>query len=175
MKNWLFALLIGVPAVAVAGDNMTGGFYLGGGIAQADFRYKDKPEGAKDSKIEVWYAEELLAGFKVNPFVGVEGRIGGGAGDSDLVYASLYYRTESSNDTAKTYLLFGYTAGQNMDDDEDANIYGPSYGAGVGFPVTPSLNFNLEYRMILDGRAKVDDNSTRVRMGGFTVNVDYRF
>ncbi len=41
MKNWLFALLIGVPTVAVAGDNMTGGFYLGGGAADLKMRFDE--------------------------------------------------------------------------------------------------------------------------------------
>ncbi len=98
-----------------------------------------------------------------------------------MVYSSIYYRTESSNDTAKTYLLFGYTFGQIMLDDTESGeddsvgLNGFSYGAGVGFPVTPSLNFNLEYRMVLDGDAKYDGDSERIEMSGVSVNVDYRF
>ncbi len=175
MKNWLFALLIGVPAVAVAGDNMTGGFYLGGGAADLKMRFDEG--GSLD-----WTTGEIYGGYKHNAFVGGEARLGFGSEDGmDMVYSSIYYRTESSNDTAKTYLLFGYTFGQIMLDDTESGeddsvgLNGFSYGAGVGFPVTPSLNFNLEYRMVLDGDAKYDGDSERIEMSGVSVNVDYRF
>ncbi len=174
MKNWLFALLMGMPAVVVAGDNTTGGFYLGGGAADLKMRFDEG--GSSD-----WTIGEILGGYKHNAFVGGEARLGYGSENGvDLVYSSIYYRTESTNDTAKTYLLFGYTFGQAMLDvgpgqDDTMSLNGFSYGAGVGFPVTNSLNFNLEYRMVLDGDVKYEDESLGLEFSGVSVNVDYRF
>lgn len=174
MKKWLAALVLGVPMIAVAGDNSTGGFYAGGGVANAKMSFD-----AGDS-ID-WTLGEILGGYKHSPFVGGEARLGYGSEESlDLLYTSFYYRTESSNETAKTYLLFGYTVGQIMFDadpgeDDSVSLNGFSYGAGVGFPVTPQLNFNLEYRMILDGDSKYEGISEDVEMSGVSVNIDYRF
>lgn len=174
MRNWLAALALGLPMIAVAGDNSTGGFYLGGGVADLKLRFDEG--GSLD-----WTTGEFVGGYKHNPFVGGEARLGYGSKDGlDLVYTSVYYRTESSNDTAKTYLLFGYTLGQVMFDgepgeDDTLSLNGFSYGAGVGFPVTSQLNFNLEYRAVLDGNAKIDGDSENVELSGVSINVDYRF
>lgn len=175
MRKWLAALVLGVPMVAVAGDNSTGGFYVGGGAADVKMQFEEG--GSQD-----WMVVEALGGYKHSPFVGGEARLGYGSQDGlDLLYSSIYYRTESSNDTAKTYLLFGYTLGQIMWDgepgeDDSANINGLSYGAGVGFPIfSPKLNVNLEYRMILDGDAKFDGESENIELSGVSLNLDYRF
>ena len=175
MKKWLAALALGLPIVAVAGDNSTGGFYVGGGAADLKMRL----DGGGDSLD--WTTGEILGGYKHSPFVGGEARLGYGSEDGlDLLYTSFYYRTESSNDTAKTYLLFGYTLGQvkfdgDVGEDDSVNLNGFSYGAGVGFPVTPQLNFNLEARMVLDGDAKFDGDSEGIELSGVSLNVDYRF
>lgn len=174
MKKWLAALALGIPAVAVAGDNLTGGFYVGGGPADVKMKFD---EGGSQS----WIVGEAVGGYKHSPFVGGETRLGYGSEDGlDLLYSSIYYRTESSNDIAKTYLLIGYTLGQvtfdaDSDEDDSVSLNGFSYGAGVGFTVTPKLNFNLEYRMIMDGDAKYEGESEGVELSGVSLNVDYRF
>lgn len=172
MKNWLVGLALGAASFsAMAGDNLAGGFYAGGGLASVDF-------DIEGSDVDVsWTAVEAIGGYKLNSFVGGEARLGYATDDIDILYSSIYYRTESSNDTAKTYLLFGYTFGRvsGPDGEEDADVYGFSYGAGVGFPVTSNLNFNLEYRMILDGKLKVDDESADTELSGVSLNIDYRF
>lgn len=174
MRNWLAAVALGLPMVAVAGDNTVGGFYVGGGAADVKLSFEEG--GSLD-----WTAVEVIGGYKHNPFVGGEARLGYGSQDGfDLLYSSVYYRTESSNDTAKTYLLLGYTFGAvafdgDPDEDDTVSLNGVSYGAGVGFSITPRLNFNLEYRMILDGDAKYDGDSENIEMSGVSLNVDYRF
>jgi opacity protein-like surface antigen len=174
MKNWLAALVLGLPMVVIAGDNSTDGFYAGGGVADVKLRFDEG--GSLD-----WTTGEVIGGYKHSPFVGGEARLGYGSENGfDLLYTSFYYRTESSNDTAKTYLLFGYTLGQVMLDadsgeDDTVSLNGFSYGVGVGFPVTSRLNFNLEYRMILDGKSKFEDFKENVELSGASVNVDYRF
>jgi len=45
----------------------------------------------------------------------------------------------------------------------------------VGFPVLSRLNVNLEYRMIMDGKAKYEGDSINMELGGLALNVDYRF
>jgi opacity protein-like surface antigen len=174
MKNWLAAVALGLPLVAVAGDNLSSGFYVGGGVA--DVKLSVDRGGSRD-----WMTGEILGGYKHSPFVGGEARVGyGSENGSDLLYTSFYYRTESANDTAKTYLLFGYTLGQEKRDsepgkDNTVDLNGFSYGVGVGFPVSSQLNFNLEYRMILDGKSKVEKNKRNVELSGASINVDYRF
>lgn len=174
MKIWLAAVALSLPMVAVAGDNSSGGFYLGGGAADVKMRFDEG--GSLD-----WTTGELLGGYKLNPYVGGEARLGYGSEDGmDLIYNSLYYRTESSNDTAKTYLLLGYTFGMvkldaDSGDDDTVDLNGFSYGAGVGFTINPRLNFNLEYRVILDGDYKYDGEKESVELSGVSINVDYRF
>lgn len=174
MKKWLAVLMLGLPMVAVAGDNSTGGYYVGGGAADVKMRFDEG--GSLD-----WTTGEVVGGYKHSPYVGGEARLGFGSENSlDLLYTSFYYRTESSNDTAKTYLLFGYTFGQlkfdgDPGEDDTIDLNGFSYGAGVGFPVSSRLNFNLEYRMILDGDAKYEGDSEGIELSGVSLNVDYRF
>lgn len=174
MRNWLAAITLSLPMVAVAGDNTVGGFYLGGGAADVKMRFEEG--GSLD-----WTTAEIVAGYKHSPFVGGEARLGYGSEDGDdMIYSSLYYRTESSNDTAKTYLLLGYTFGvvavdADSDEDDTVSLNGFSYGAGVGFALNSRLNFNLEYRMILDGDFKSDGYSEGLEMSGVSLNVDYRF
>ncbi|WP_062061491.1 porin family protein [Cellvibrio sp. OA-2007] len=173
MKNWLIAIMLSsLPVVAMAGDNSVGGFYLGGGVAnvKVDVQYENTSD---------MIAEEIVGGYKLNPFVGVEARLGVGMKDNaDLFYGSAYYRTESSNETAKTYLLLGYTFGVLASDDaidESVNLSGISYGAGVGFVLTPRLNLNFEYRAILVGSGDFDMGSRDIELSGVSLNVDYRF
>lgn len=174
MRNWLAAIALGLPMLAVAGDNTLGGFYAGGGVADVKMRFEEG--GSLD-----WTAVEAIGGYKHSPFVGGEARLGYGSQDGfDLFYNSVYYRTESSNETAKTYLLLGYTVGAitfdgDPGEDDSVSLNGFSYGAGVGFAVTSRLNFNLEYRMILDGDAKFDGDSENIELSGASLNVDYRF
>lgn len=174
MKNWLAAVALSLPMVAVAGDNNVGGFYVGGGAADVKMRFDEG--GSFD-----WVTAEVVGGYKHNPFVGGEARLGYGSDDGlDLLYSSFYYRTESSNDTAKTYLLLGYTLGSVMFDadageDDTVSLNGFSYGAGVGFVINSRLNFNLEYRMIIDGDSKWDGYTEGIELSGVSLNVDYRF
>jgi hypothetical protein len=174
MRNWLAAVALSLPMVAVAGDNTVGGFYLGGGAADVKMRFDSG--GSLD-----WTTAEVIGGYKHSPFVGGEARLGYGSEDGfDLLYNSLYYRTESSNDTAKTYLLLGYTFGVvkfdgDPDEDDTVSLNGFSYGAGIGFAITSRLNFNLEYRMIIDGDSKYDGESEGIELSGASLNVDYRF
>lgn len=174
MRNWLAAVALGLPMVAIAGDNTVGGFYLGGGAADVKMRFEEG--GSLD-----WTAVEIIGGYKHSPFVGGEARLGYGSENGlDLLYNSLYYRTESSNDTAKTYLLLGYTFGvigldADSNEDDTVSLNGFSYGAGVGFSITSRLNFNLEYRMIIDGDSKYDGYSENIELSGVSLNVDYRF
>lgn len=143
------------------------GFYAGGGAAS--IALKDTGEDLK------WAAVEAVGGYKLNPFVGGEARLGFASDTPDLFYSSLYYRTESVNDIAKTYLLLGYTVGKFDGEDFSISIDGVSYGAGVGFAVTSSLYFNLEYRILMDGTGSEDGEDFDVKLKALSFNVDYRF
>ena len=159
-------LLLGLYLPAYSYADPTGGFYAGGGVASIDFKEEDGIN---------WTAIEAIGGYKLNPFVGGEARLAFASDTPDLFYSSLYYRTESVNDTAKTYLLLGYTLGTIDAADDSISINGVSYGAGVGFPVTSNLYFNLEYRMLMDGTGKEDGEKFDVELQALSINVDYRF
>lgn len=167
MRLLVTAGLLALPVSSWAINTEPAGFYAGVGVSQIDFsgkktvNLKEKPE---------WTAAELSAGYKHSPFVGVETRLGIGS-SPDLMYGGIYYRTESANDTAKTYLLAGFSAATIDSDNggKDSSLSGFSYGAGVGFPVGSNLNFNLEYRVLLD------DGDEDVKLNAFTASVDYRF
>lgn len=159
-------LLLGLSLSVNTYADPTGGFYAGGSLASIEL---------KDADDISWTAIEAVGGYKLSPFVGGEARLGFASDTPDLFYSSIYYRTESVNDTAKTYLLLGYTVGKIDGEDDSASINGVSYGAGVGFPVGPNLFFNLEYRMLMDGTASEDGEDYDVELQGFSLNVDYRF
>lgn len=178
MKKWLTLLALGLPFAAAADNTTPNGFYVGGGAVAIEL---NTPKEYKDD----WVAVEGFAGYKHSPFVGGEVRVGAGSGDADLIYSSLYYRTESANDVAKMYLLFGYSVGQLTYDEvaegesDTKDLYGFSYGVGVSFLLSNKFNVNLEYRMILDGdldekyEGKTYTSSTELT--GYSISVDYRF
>ena len=175
MKKCLAILALTLPMVAMAGDNVTGGFYAGGGVV-VDAKLSFEEGGSYK-----WVVAEAIGGYKHSPFVGGEARLGYGSKNGlDILYSSFYYRAESSNDTAKTYLLLGYSLGQLKFDaepgeDGSMNLSGFSYGIGVGFPLSARLNVNLEYRVILDGNAKYEGVSENVELSGGSLGIDYRF
>jgi hypothetical protein len=208
MKYSAITLLIvsslSIPTLAY--DKTTRGFYAGGGMAMVDFRVDDgsddeefediddedtADEDASDEDDELnWNAVEIIGGYKHSPYVGGEARLGFASENPDLVYTSFYYRTESVNDTAKVYLLFGYTLarlsfkfndeGFEEDSDMTWTMRGISYGAGVGFPVSENMNLNLEYRMLMDGKIKIkesgyDTENADGALQSFSINLDYRF
>ena len=163
MRVLVGAGLLVLPVAALAINAEPAGFYTGVGAAQVVARGSgsgtDKPE---------WTAVEILGGYKQSPYAGLEARLGAGS-SPDLLYGGLYYRTESANDTAKTYLLLGYAGASVGDSEDDVSLSGFSYGAGVGFPVGDNFNINLEYRMLLD------DSSEDINLSAFSLNLDYRF
>lgn len=165
MRLLMTAGLLALPVSALAINTEPAGFYAGAGISQIDFSgtaaasLNEKPD---------WTALELSGGYKHSPYVGLEARLGAGS-SPDLFYSSLYYRTESANETAKTYLLVGYSAAKIGTTAKDLSLSGLSYGAGLGFPIGKNFNFNLEYRVL------VDDSNEDVSLNALTASLDYRF
>jgi opacity protein-like surface antigen len=166
MRVIITAGLLTLPVTVLAVNTEPAGFYTGIGVSQINYSggtpasWSEKPD---------WTALEFSGGYKHNPFVGVESRLGFGR-SPELLYGGLYYRTESANETAKTYLLLG-VAGANVKttSGSDLSLVGPSYGAGLGFSVGKYSNFNLEYRVL------VDDSDEGVNLNAITASWDYRF
>ncbi|HWV15334.1 MAG TPA: porin family protein [Cellvibrio sp.] len=166
-KALVFAALSVLTVSAVADTQSNSGFYAGGGVNRVEL--KDSDAG--------WTAVELLGGYKLNPYVGGELRLGAAAeGDPNLVgYSSLYYRTESANPTAKAYLLAGVSSGiisvKNAapDEDDTHSFFGASFGAGVGFVINSDWNLNLEYRLL------AKDTDKDLELTSIAATIDYRF
>lgn len=162
MKYLVAAVLSLATVSAVADTQSINGFYAGGNLVEVD--------GNGDTGR--WTAIEAVGGYKLNPFVGGEIRLGG-AGESEPnldLYTSIYYRTESANDTTKAYLLAGYTVASFTGTDGDSESFdGFSYGAGAGFVISRSFMLNFEVRQLLK------DNDADLDLTAFSVGFDYRF
>ena len=181
-------LLISLPLLAYAAlvqaDNRQG-FYLGAGISRLETNYTT----VTGSTTAVNTAE-FQVGYKLNPYVGGELRVGTGISDSDGSgdvagntenfdltiprYESLYYRFESTNQVAKSYLLIG-ASNVSMDFDYESALIGSgstseaglSYGVGVGFVVGERGNINFEYRSLL--------NTDEFEINAYSITYDFRF
>lgn len=166
-KALVLVALSVLAGTAVADTQSRSGFYAGGGVSMVDLENSDYD----------WTALELLGGYKWSPYIGAEVRLGGAAeSDPNLVgYSSVYYRTESANQTAKTYLLAGFTSGVISikdalpEEDDTESFFGFSFGAGVGFVINNRFNFNLEYRLL------AKDNDKDLEFTSTTAGIDYRF
>ena len=160
--KYLVAAVLSLAAVSTLADTQSrSGFYVGGNLVKVD--------GNDD--IGNWTAIEAVGGYKLNSFVGGEVRVGG-AGDSDPnldAYTSIYYRTESANDTAKAYLLAGYTVARFSADGDSEDFDGFSYGAGAGFVINSGFVLNFEVRQLLK------DNDADLDLTAFSIGTDYRF
>ncbi len=178
-----FAALLFLCKLAVADQKK--GFFAGGNAA-----YVSSDAMTAGDKIDIPSAE-LVAGYKYNPWVGIDLRYGLGVNDreeSGLTagetieysvdsYQSIYYRPEITNKEAKLYFLIGYTTldttAETFDSDDtstaktDFSESGTSYGLGAGWFVGDELVINVEYRQLLD---KDEDEFSVITFGA-----DYRF
>ena len=173
MKKILVAALALSAVSAYADTGSYDGFYVGGGVSSVRNTWDDNK----------WQPLELFGGYKLNPFVGGEIRVGASSGgDSKITnYESIYYRTESSNSVGKTYLLVGYTHADVEAQTGNFNFNGFSYGAGVGFVINDHFNLNLEYKVLSNAKGtwyqdkfnRVEDLS--IKLSSVSATVDYRF
>ena len=181
MKRISAAILSIMAASAMADTNSNNGFYLGLGVSSvgSDLSYTDLNGNKNDIDFET---AEIFGGYKLNPYVGGEVRIGSSMGGNNTIdqYSAIYYRVESANTVGKTYLLAGYGQADiktNAAKYGNLDISGFSYGAGVGFIVNDRWNLNLEYRVLASGEAKSDLSPVKhdLKLSAMTVSVDYRF
>ncbi len=160
MKRIMIAFVSLMATSAFADIYSNNGYYVGGSVVQIDFSATTAPKASSD-----YTALEFVGGYKHNPFVGGEARVGV---TSDLSYLSGYYRVESANDVSKAYLLAGYTFGTLSEGAYD-DFSGFSFGGGVGFVVFEIVNLNLELRML------ALDTKNDLELTSFNIGVDYRF
>lgn len=188
MKRTLLALAVLAAAASAQADNRRG-FYTGASVSRVDTNISSTGGG--------WVgvnAIELVGGYKYNWYLGGEMRLGTGLSSDDgngitsvevehsvTHMASLYYRVESSNQTAKLYGLFGFSSvgmdfealeaddglGISVGDTDSKTYSGLSYGAGIGFVINRRTNLNFELRQLLDS----DD----VSFEAATIGFDFRF
>ena len=172
MKKVLVAALALSAVSAFADTQSNSGLYVGGGISNTN----------NDWNSVTFKPVELFGGYKLNPFVGGEIRVGGSGGTDKISnFESVYYRTESANSVGKTYLLVGYTHLDLETTGGNFNFNGFSYGAGVGFIINDQFNLNLEYKVLADGKGtyykdkftSFDDK--KMMLNSVSATVDYRF
>ncbi|MFO1390483.1 porin family protein [Cellvibrio sp.] len=168
MKKILVAAIALSAATSYADTSSFSGFYVGGGVSSVR-------NDLDDTK---WSPAELFGGYKLNPYVGGEVRVGASfEGDSKITnYESFYYRTESANSVGKSYLLLGYSHAVIDTFSGDYTLNGMSYGAGVGFVISEKFNLNLEYKVLANGKGgKANDKEEDIKLSSVSATVDYRF
>lgn len=189
-------LTLSAIAFAISGNAMADqnrGFFAGGSFAYSsvDTASFAGAYGNEDS-VEL-PALELSGGYKYNGWLGVDLRYGFGMSSRTLAavtnadnvteveyevdgYQGLYWRPEITNREARLYFLLGYasadvTATNKFSDDTSSSSKisesGTSYGFGIGWFMEKNMNFNLEYRALVDS----DDVEVDVVSAG----IDYRF
>ncbi len=139
-------------------------------------------------------ALELSGGYKYNAWLGVDVRYGLGMSsrtlsavdDTDTVdsveyevdgYTAFYWRPEITNNEARLYFLLGQASvdidstnkGADGSTVSTAKVSesGTSYGLGMGWFMQKRMNFNIEYRALVDK----DDVEVEI----VTAGIDYRF
>lgn len=178
MEKVLIATLVASAAGVVSNANADSysrdSFYVGGGQYAVRQDWDDTD----------WYPIEVFGGYKHNPYVGAEIRVGGftSTGNPKLKnYESIYYRTESANAVGKTYLLLGYSRAELSAYGGKYTFDGFSYGAGLGFAVSDNFNLNFEYKVLADGKGTLKQNNGSkvkgldMKLSSFGVTLDYRF
>jgi len=193
LRSVFFLALALVSANTLADNNR--GFFAGGNLnyLQANDLL---PNNATEEKLNL-SAIELMGGYKYNPWLGVDVRLGFGLtdGETELMsdadvpvatgsntysmdsYQSIYYRPEILNETARFYGLIGYssvttkTDMYNIDDEktgsEELSTSGVSLGFGAGWFIDEHLNFNIELKSLA--------NADKTSINAVTAGIDYRF
>jgi hypothetical protein len=175
MKRLVAAFASVIAVSAYADTNSNSGFYVGLGVSEI----KSDLSAGDNHKID-FETVEVLGGYKLNPYVGGEVRLGSSVGGRNTItdFESVYYRVESANTVGKTYLLVGGSR-VNMDSNYGGtlDLIGFSYGAGAGFVINDRFNLNLEYKVLAKGTAKKDSDSTEydVKLSSLSATVDFRF
>lgn len=173
MKRLSVAILSVIAASAMADTNSNSGFYLGLGVSNA--------KSSSDTQDSMKFTPaEIFGGYKLNPYVGGEVRVGTSLGGDNKItdFESIYYRVESANTVGKTYLLAGVSH-VNMDTKNlyELDMVGFSYGAGVGFIINNRFNLNLEYKVLATGTAEQSPSNAEedMQLNSLSATVDFRF
>lgn len=139
-------------------------------------------------------ALELSGGYKYNGWLGVDVRYALGMSSRTLSavdetntvasveyevdgYTAFYWRPEITNNEARLYFLLGQASVDidSTNKDADGNKVssakvsesGTSYGFGMGWFMKKRMNFNIEYRALVD--------KDEVEVDVVTAGIDYRF
>lgn len=181
--------LLAVPALA---DNDRG-FYAGFGLGVIAGKSRTPYAEARMPVVEFTggYKYNALLGLEARAGLGVEEDADSDsdyfrdeqADNNDLSeierevdqFYGLYYRPELTNQTARLYGLIGYAELDstvvrwegNSPTERSDSVSGSSYGLGFGWFVNERLNFNIEYRQLVDA----DDQ----RFEMLNIQWDYRF
>lgn len=182
MNKTLISIAVLMALTTAAQADNRYGFYAGIGANRIETDIRSTTGGSAALN-----AVELFGGYKHSSYIGGELRLGAGVSDTSFsgvvngstaaidlsvpLYQSLYYRVESANQVAKSYLLLGYSSveleselGSQSSSDTEGGL---SYGGGISFVINERGNLNFEYRVLVD-------NSDR-ELTTMGVSYDFRF
>lgn len=155
---------ITVPEVAVAPTSMVGNFYVGAAYSYLDRDFTEDGITESDSTD----AGTLLAGYKFNDYIALEGRYTDDFNDFSNwgVYAKPMYPVGP----VSIYGLLGY--GQS--DFGDAKDDGFQWGGGLAYALTQNIGLFADYVQMVDEK-NYDNTGTDVELYGINAGVTYTF
>ena len=170
----VLAALLGFSGIATAQYESDADGYIGIRYANLDTTF-DSNMGSADASTPVMM---LNAGFQIDSYFAVEGRLGIGIGDDDGVEIDSYYGIFARVGAPPTqkfapYLLVGYGNGEleigtlSVDDNDFA------YGIGANINVNADFAINVEYMNYYD--EPLIDGSVDLSIEGFSIGFEHRF
>lgn len=177
-KLLLAASTLALSTFAVGANAWEPAFYAGGNLTSSQYS-RDAPEDSA-ARFTI-LAVDAMGGADLFKYLAVEARLGIGynedsAGWADekhdlreSYYASFYLRPQVKNERAALYALVGATAAEisSSNPDYEESDAGPSFGVGVSFVVSPTVDVSLEWKQHI----KTDDYNIK----GGSVGFIYKF
>lgn len=169
---WAVAAALAVPVAATAAP-VKPGFYIGGSYVFADVE-----DNGSDLDVDL-DALMLRAGFQLNEYIAIEGRVGEGVQDDEVFGVKVeleemygaYVKAGLPTQTGfYPYALLGVTRGEisargpgGRVSETDSDI---SYGVGVDYWFSGQLSGSVEYTQFYDKDSSVS---------GLSLGVNYKF
>jgi opacity protein-like surface antigen len=189
-----------VVETPVVVENTDAGFYVGAAYGLASWNYSISAAGTTFTDLDENFNEfMILGGYKVNPYVAIEGRYWFGSSD-DITWGNLGTHNTSIDawgvyvkpmypvtDVFDVYALLGYGSvdmtvkdpGSDYVSSADGSDDGFSWGLGASYEVTPNVGIFVDWIRNYDDTitynvlgTDVDEEST---VDTFNFGVTYKF
>ena len=159
---------ITTPEVAVAPASMAGNFYIGTAYSYLDGEGKKNCNKVSDNA----GAGTLLAGYKFNDYIALEGRYTDDF--SDFSNWGIYAKPMYPVGPVSIYGLLGYGVSDIDAKNFKAKDDGFQWGAGLAYAVTQNIGLFADYVQMVD-KSNFDKKDIDVKIYGINAGVTYTF